>query len=126
MRFTKQTPDQVVQSCLRNSSLQQAADRVDYYLRLSAEGSSEGPEACTPGQLSAKAVLLMQRLSLEMAATADHVTGGAFDIQGAREALEAIKRRAEMIALAVDAVLEKDQAIRDRANLAAAEPVGSA
>lgn len=82
-------------------------------------GSDEGPAACTPGTLNPAAIIGIERVAIEIAALANNITGGAYDLPGAMEALQAIVIRAGTIAAVADVEGR-------RAGMEAVKPVGSA
>ncbi len=86
--------------------------------RLGA-GADEGPAACTPGPINPAAVIAMERVAIEIAALANNITGGAYDLPGALEALQAIAVRASTIG-----TIAAQEA--NRAAMVAIKPVGSA
>lgn len=82
-------------------------------------GDGEGPAACTPGTINPAAVIGIERVAIEIAALANNLTGGCYDLPGALDALQAIVVRAGTIA----GVAEVEAR---RAGMVAAKPVGSA
>lgn len=86
---------------------------------LAKMGSGEGPEACTPSPINPAAVIAMERVAIEIAAMANNITGGSYDLPGALDALKAIAIRAGTIA----AVAEIEA---KRSAMQAAKPVGRA
>ncbi len=81
--------------------------------------AGEGPAACTPAPINPAAVIAMERVAIEIAALANGVTNGSYDLPGALDALKAIAIRAGTIAGVAELEVK-------RSALQAAKPVGSA
>lgn len=94
------------------------AQATEWLARIGA-GDGEGPAACTPGTINPAAIIGIERVAIEIAALANNITGGAYDLPGAMEALKAIVIRAGTIIGVVEAEAR-------RGALVAAAPVGSA
>lgn len=118
MRFSRQTPDQVAESCLRNSSYQEAAERARAYRARLQAGDPEAGEA-TPYGLSAETIYVMEESAARTAAVLQAITGGCFDTAGAIEALRSVARYGELVAMAATA-------LADQAALVAAPAAGEA
>jgi hypothetical protein len=76
-----------------------ATKRVMDTIRQTEAATDYGAQESTPTGLRAGPILSIERVALEVAELATAITGGAYDLPGALQALGAIAERAEAIRL---------------------------
>ena len=109
----------IAREALCCSPYQPLFQQASEWLGRIGAGDGEGPAACTPGTINPAAVIGMERVAIEIAALANNITGGSYDLPGALEALQAIAVRAGTIG----AIAAQEA---NRAAMVAAKPVGRA